>query len=181
MTAWSVVKRVFRRRPRLPEMNGNAPSPCDESALTGYAVHPSFAEPRELTPVTALGTGTSDMGGWDDRYSDEEQDDLLRATWDSVCAWAESQGVDRVEVDSFEKKFTQFLVDAGFTPTTRSFWAPFGLEYVGSSVEVAHRMMVTFDVPTINLIASRSGCQIVRVVDLSWDSMFLYAEESPEL
>jgi len=169
------------RRPGQSKVSANVPSPCDEPALTGYAVHPSFAEPRKLTPITALGTSIRHMGDWNGRYSDQEEDDQLRVTWDSVCAWAESQGVDRVYVDSFEKKFTPFLVDAGFTPTKRGFWAPFGLEYMGTPHEVAQRMRVTFDVPTLYLGASRSGCEIVRVVDLSWHSMFLYAEKSPEL
>lgn len=155
--------------------NGN------RSGATSYAVHPSFARPIELTPQMELGITTAHMGDWPDRHTEEQQETQLRALWEAVCEWTERHFVDRVYVDSFPREHSTWFIEKGFAVPPRTRGSRAGLQYVGSPQEVARRMSDAFAVPTLFLSASAFGSEIVRVADLSWDSIFVYTNEPPVL
>ena len=152
-----------------------------KSGRSGYAVHPSFVEPIKLTPEMEIGITTALMGDWLERFTEEEQEAQLRVVWDAVCNWAESRDVDRVYVDSFPREYFDWLLAEGFTAPSEAMRSSAGLHYVGTPREVAQRMRRTFAVPTLFLSASTAGRELVRVEDLSWDSVFVYSDEPPVL
>lgn len=148
---------------------------------SGYAVHPSFAAPIRLTPAIGTGVTTSLMGDWPDRFSEDEQEVQLRATWNAVCKWAEENDVDCVYVDSFPPEHAGWFLTKGFTAPSGKRASRSGLQYAGSAHEVARRMSEAFAVPTLFLSASSAGREIVRVEDLSWDSVFVFSDQPPAL
>lgn len=159
----------------------------DAMNLRGFLIHPAFQFPVE---TLRRDVDEDDLPAEWRSLSDDEQDALLVANWRRVCDWALSRGVDRAEVSDFPKGSVSRLLSYGFTAHGReTFLSPMlsptissqMFEIRGSVPHVNRALRSLATIPYLNLIAYVGTEAILSVEDMTWDAVFIYAREEPEL
>lgn len=102
---------------------------------------------------------------WSESLTESEQEAELVSYWRTITDWAESLGVNSVWVED-----TDPLIDL----ETLGAWQFHGTHQWRGDPSAARALLVRLrDLPAVNLVALLDGYEVIRVRDLSWDSVFV--------
>lgn len=140
----------------------------DELNSGWYIVHPAFRV-RLAEGNDWLGVTERMLGGWSTDVTEEVQDIQLRRFWAAVAHWAVDHGATGVEVDDPEREFAEQLSGLGMRrPLLRAKWF-----WRGSGSDMSRTLLALREVPRLNMRVRGSRDELVRVRDMSWDSVFV--------
>lgn len=153
------------------------------SQARSYLVHPAFP-----TPIPAEGNFEFDVECGDlpkewTVLSDRDQVEALRKSWILVSAWAASRS-DTLIASEYPSNQRALLEGLGLGPLDQVSSTRFGdsntlvLNLNSTPDDITPSLRSLIDVPYLHLKILQDGICRVEVRDLSWDSVYVWGDET---